>query len=105
MGHNLRSFASKDSAGVKSLILEILTKEYPLDKAAYSDSDLDKIGEVYGGKRNTFFVVEDSGRIVATAGIKEDSKDEALLRRLFVDSKHRKLGYGTELLKKAVEFP
>ena len=104
MKHKLRDFASKDAQGVKDLILEILAKEYPFDKGAYSDSDLDKIVEIYGGRRNAFFVIDDSGIIVGSAGVKEDSKDEALLRRLFVHPKHRKLGYGTELLKKAVEF-
>ena len=29
--------------------LNILSREYPFDKSAYSDSDLNKIGETYGG--------------------------------------------------------
>jgi N-acetylglutamate synthase and related acetyltransferases len=102
--HTLRVFTKKDADGVKDLILSILTKEYPFDKNAYSDSDLTRIDEVYGGKKDSFMVIEDGGDIVGTVGIKEDSKESALLRRLFVDLKHRKLGYGTELLNKAIEF-
>jgi len=104
MGHSLRQFEKEDAAGVKGLILSILAKEYPFDKSAYSDSDLDRIGEVYGGERESFFVIDEEGQIVGTAGIKEEAKDDALLRRLFVDANHRKHGYGTELLNKAVTF-
>lgn len=54
--------------------------------------------------KDSFMVIEDNGEIVGTVGVKEDAKDTALLRRLFVDLKHRKRGYGTELLNKAVDF-
>lgn len=102
--NTLRMFAKADSEGVKELILSILTKEYPFDKNAYSDSDLDKIYEVYGGEKDSFFVMEEDGLIVGTVGVKEDIDDSALLRRLFVDIKHRKKGYGSELLDDAISF-
>ncbi|OGW77582.1 MAG: hypothetical protein A3I73_05260 [Omnitrophica bacterium RIFCSPLOWO2_02_FULL_45_16] len=102
--NTLRIFTKADSEGVKELILSILTKEYPFDKNAYSDSDLDKIYEVYGGEKDSFFVMEEDGLIVGTVGVKEDSGNSALLRRLFVDIKHRKKGYGSELLDNAVSF-
>ncbi|MDP3804634.1 MAG: GNAT family N-acetyltransferase [Candidatus Omnitrophota bacterium] len=104
MHHSLRKFKSDDAKGVKELILGVLAREYPFDKSAYSDSDLDKINETYGGGRDSFFVLDEAGEVVGTVGVKEESKDEALLRRLFVDLKHRKRGYGTELLEKAVAF-
>lgn len=102
--HSLRKFTAKDAAGVRELILGVLAKEYPFDRSAYSDSDLDRIMETYGGDRDSFFVIDEAGQVVGTAGIKEESKEEALLRRLFVDLKHRRLGLGSELLKQAVEF-
>ena len=104
MDHTLRKFKDGDSEGVKKLILGILTKEYPFDKSAYSDSDLEKVGETYGGARDSFFVVTEEVDVAGTVGVKEESKDEALLRRLFVDLKHRKRGYGSELLEKAIAF-
>ncbi len=102
--HTLRTFNKNDAKGVKELILSVLTKEYPFDKNAYSDSDLDKISEVYGGEKDSFMVIEEDGSVVGTAGVKEDSKENALLRRLFVDVKHRRKGYGSELLEKAISF-
>ncbi|MDP3791922.1 MAG: GNAT family N-acetyltransferase [Candidatus Omnitrophota bacterium] len=102
--HKLRVFTKNDASGVKDLILSILTKEYPFDKNAYSDSDLDKIHEVYGGPKESFIVIEDDGGIAGTVGVKEDTENTALLRRLFVDLKHRRKGYGTQLLDKAIDF-
>lgn len=90
MDHTLRQFKKDDAKGVKDLILSILTGEYPFDKSAYSDSDLDRIGEIYGGQKESFFVIEAGGTIAGTVGIKEDSKETALLRRLFVDPKYRR---------------
>jgi len=104
MTHTLRQFKKEDAGGVKELILSILTREYPFDRSAYSDSDLDRIDEVYGGRKEKFFVMEQDGKIVGTVGVKEDAKDESLLRRLFVDPGHRKMGYGTQLLKTAITF-
>ena len=104
MSNSLRTFKKEDADGVKNLILNILAREYPFAKSAYSDSDLHTIAETYGGKRDSFFVIEEGGEIVGTVGIKEESHTEALLRRLFVDIKHRKKGYGSALLKKAIEF-
>ena len=100
----LRHFEKQDKDGVKDLILSVLMKEYPFDRSAYSDSDLEKIDEVYGGQKDSFLVMAEDGKIVGTVGIKGETKDEALLRRLFVDSNHRKLGYGTRLLRTAITF-
>ena len=104
MEYEIRPFSESDSIGVKDLILAVLTKEYPFDKSAYSDSDLDRIREVYGGPRDSFFVSERLGAIVGTVGIKEDEKDAALLRRLFVSLDYRKKGIGSRLLEIALQF-
>ena len=104
MSQMLRRFNKEDAKGVKDLILSILTQEYPFDKSAYSDSDLERIDEVYGGENESFFVVEEDGEIVGTVGVKGETESDALLRRLFVDLKHRRHGHGTQLLKKAIDF-
>lgn len=104
MPHRLRPFTPHDARDVKDLILSILSTEYPVDRSAYADSDLDHIGTVYGGKRETFFVAEEDGKVVGSVGIKEDSRDDALLRRLFVDPAYRKRGLGSALARTAIEF-
>jgi len=100
----VRPIAKDDYDKVKELILDILTKEYPFDRSAYSDSDLYDIGGTYKGERENFFILEDEGKIIGTVGIKEDSKDTALLRRLFVDTTERGKGYGATLMGEAVKF-
>jgi N-acetylglutamate synthase-like GNAT family acetyltransferase len=99
-----RQYRPEDSAGVKNLILSILEKEYPFDRSAYQDSDINDISGTYEGEGNAFFVIEKDKKIVGTAGIKRDTAESALLRRLFVDANYRKRGIGTALLKKAIEF-
>ncbi|MCM8761508.1 MAG: GNAT family N-acetyltransferase, partial [Candidatus Omnitrophica bacterium] len=74
------------------------------DKSSYSDSHLDRIGEKYGGSKDAFFGVEEDGAIVGTVGVKQETDEDALLRRLFVDPKHRRCGYGQALLETAVDF-
>ncbi|MEA3305457.1 MAG: GNAT family N-acetyltransferase [Candidatus Omnitrophota bacterium] len=100
----IRMFENKDADRVKGLIISILSKEYPFDKSAYENSDLSDIGRVYGGKRDVFFVMESAGKIVGTVGVKEDSKDTALVRRLFINPSYRRRGYGLLLLDKAVRL-
>ncbi len=100
----VRTFEVKDSDRVKNLIISVLTKEYPFDKSVYENSDLADISNSYGGKRDGFFVVESEGNILATIGIKEDSEDTALVRRLFVDPSCRRKGYGALLLDKGIRL-
>lgn len=100
----IRKFAENDGPRVKELILSILETEYPFDRKAYSDTDLENIGAAYGGPRDTFFVIEKENKIIATAGIKEDTKEIALLRRVFVDPNERRRGYGSQLLDETIKF-
>ena len=100
----IRKFTETDGPKIKELILSILEKEYPFDRKAYSDTDLENIYASYSGPRDTFFVIEKDGRIIATAGIKEDSGHIALLRRVFVDPDERRKGYGSNLLDETIKF-
>jgi len=98
----VRTFNEKDGSAVKDLIVSILTKEYPFDKGVYEDSDLADIARSYGEKRDCFLVVESDKKIIGTIGIKEDSQDTAIIRRLFVEPSCRRRGYGTLLLEKGI---
>ena len=100
----VREYRSEDSLGVKKLILSILEKEYPFDRSAYQDSDINDVSGTYGGEGNAFFVAEKDEKIVGTVGVKKDTSRNALLRRLFVKENYRKGGLGTMLLKKGIDF-
>lgn len=100
----IRTLTKDDQDGARELILSILTKEYPFDRSAYADSDLYDLLGTYNGPRDTFLVLEDGGQIIGTVGIKEESAELALLRRLFVNPTHRRKGYGQKLMNQALSF-
>ena len=84
MGHILREFKKDDAGSVRELILGILAKEYPFDKSAYSDSDIEKISQSYGGAKDAFFVIDEDSQIAGTVGVKMETGEDALLRaRIF----------------------
>lgn len=100
----VREYRAEDSVSVKNLILSILEKEYPFDKSAYQDSDINDITGTYSGEENHFFVSKKDGKITGVIGIKKDEGQRALVRRLFVEEVQRGKGQGTALLAKAIEF-
>jgi putative acetyltransferase len=100
----VRKYEPNDSVGVKNLILTILEKEYPFDRFAYKDTDINDISGTYGGEGNAFFVIDKNGKIVGTVGVKKETDTSALIRRLFVGQRYRRKGCGTDLLKAAIEF-
>ncbi len=100
----VKEYKSQDSESVRNLILSILKDEYPFDMNAYSETDINDITRVYGGEKNTFFVIKDEDKVVGTVGVKDESDKTALMRRIFVDKAYRKRGLGASLVKKAVGF-
>lgn len=100
----VRKLQKEDVEQVKDLILDILTKEYPFDRSAYSDSDLYDLMATYKGPREEFFVLENENNVIGTVGVKMDSRDTAILRRLFVDAGQRKKGLGAALVDEAMAF-
>ena len=89
---------------IKKFICHILHDELHLDLSSYPHSDLDAIGEAYGGNREVFYCLEDHGDVVGTVAVKNDDENVALLRRLFIDEKYRGRGLGRKLVEKALEF-
>ena len=100
----VREYKKEDSENVRNLIFSILEKEYPFDRIAYKDTDINDISGTYGGEGDKFFVAEKAEKVVGTIGVKQDASDTALIRRLFVSESHRKQGLGSALLKEAIAF-
>ncbi len=100
----IRGYTKKDQGQVKKLISGILGREFAIEDKAYRYCDLDSIDKSYGGKRDAFFVLDDSGKIIGTVAVKEESVKTAIIRRLFVDGTVRKNGYGGLLLDRAVDY-
>lgn len=101
---SIRKVESKDTAHVREVVEGILNTEFPSERAAYVYQDLDDPAAYYGGKRDVFYVAEKEGRIIGTIAVKEDDKNTALLRRVFVQKPYRGKGYGKRLLEEAMGF-
>ena len=69
-------------------------------------ADIDNFAEAYldGSERNAFWVAESDGEILGMIGVQEVRDDVAEMRRLRVDSGHRRRGVGTALLETALAF-
>ena len=100
----IRKFQEKDAAAVKDLVNSILFREFPLSSKAYQIDDVDSISKAYNGPKDVFYVMEEAGKVVGTAGVKEDTRQIALLRRVYVHSSCRGKGFGSILMDSAVDF-
>ncbi len=100
----IRRFKEQDKPQVIKLINSILKKEFSIPKETYSDFDINNIKDIYGGKRDLFLVAVIGNSVIGTIAIKEDDKNCALLRRVFVSPEFRGIGLGKKLIVKAIEF-
>ena len=100
----IRKFEEKDAAYVKELVNSILFKEFASSSKAYQIDDVDSIAKAYNGSRDIFYVIEENNKIIGTAGVKEDTKQAALLRRVYVHPNYRGKGYGSILMNSAIDF-
>ena len=99
---SIRKCEPSDQKAVKKLIVKILKEEFP--KEAATLQDLENISDSYGKLGETFFVAVSGDSIVGTVGIKREDERTAMLRRLFVNSEHRRQKVGTQLVERAIEF-
>lgn len=104
MNIKIRKFEKKDQAQVYKLILSILKKEFPLEQQTYSAIDLNDIQSNYGGKKDIFLVALVGNSVIGTIAVKEDDRNTALLRRIFVSPEFRGIGLGHKLIIRAIEF-
>lgn len=100
----IRKFQEKDALPVKELVNSILFKEFSLSSKAYQIDDVDSISKAYNGPRDVFYVMDENNKIVGTAGVKEDTKQVALLRRVYVLPSSRGKGVGSTLMNSAIDF-
>ncbi len=93
-----------DSTAVVDFINGILENEFSESYHHLAADDLDDVCKSYSGNRDMFLVLKDEGEIIGSVAVKEDAKEVALLRRLFIAPEHRKKGYGKLMVQKAIEF-
>lgn len=100
----IREYTEDQQKQVYSLILSIFELELPDVPAAGYLDDIYAIHDVYGGERNRFWTATIGKRVVGVIAIKEDSEDEAIMRRFFVSPVHRTQGVAKKLFNEVVGF-
>ena len=95
---------TQDEKAVIDFIDQSLKKEFPETYHHLDADDLNDLYNAYSGERDIFLVAKKDDSIVGTIAIKEENSEVALLRRLFVAAEYRSKGFGSALIKKAVDF-
>jgi len=101
---NITAISKSDEPVAAGFINGILESEYPDIVHHLAADDLDNLCDAYSGPRDLFLTVKQNDNIIGTIGIKEDSKEVALLRRFFIAPDYRNQGLGTVLVNKVIDF-
>ncbi len=99
----IQVFSSFMIPSVKYFILGVLASEgfaYDPEK----DFDLDDISVNYLEDGGIFYVASTNGRIVGTCAVIKRSEYKCEVKRLYVHKDFRRMGIGSKLLEKALEF-
>ena len=108
----IRKIQRKDNQQIAAVIRKVLTElNVPKVGTAYADPQLDFMFETYNEAKSVYFVIENEGKILGGAGVKQlenEEKNICELQKMYVLSDARNLGLGAKLiencLKKAIEF-
>lgn len=99
----IKVFSPLLNSSVKKFVVSVLTSEgfaYDIEK----DHDLNNISSNYLEDGGIFYMAFTEGRIIGTCAVKKRSEGECEVKRLYVHKDLRRMGIGSELLGKALEF-
>ena len=108
----IREIQKKDNVEIAAIVRNVLMEMgAPKIGTAYADPYLDSLFEVYAVPNAIYFVIENNGKIIGGAGVKQlDNSDENIceLQKMYFLPEARGLGLGIKLmnlcLEKATEF-
>lgn len=108
----IRKIQKQDNQQIAAVIRKVLIElNVPKVGTAYADPQLDFMFETYNEAQSVYFVIENDGKILGGAGVKQlenEEKNICELQKMYVLSDARNLGLGAKLiencLQKAVEF-
>jgi putative acetyltransferase len=108
----IREIQKQDNVEIAAIVRNVLMEMgAPKIGTAYADPYLDSLFEVYDVPKAIYFVVENNGKIIGGAGIKQlDNSEENIceLQKMYFLPEARGLGLGKKLmdlcLEKATEF-
>jgi putative acetyltransferase len=103
----IREIQSNDNVEIAAIVRNVLMEMgAPKVGTAYADPYLDSLFEVYAVPKAIYFVVENNGKIIGGAGIKQlDNSDENIceLQKMYLLPEGRGLGLGKLLIDNCIE--
>lgn len=103
----IREIQKKDNSAIAAIVRNVLMEMgAPKVGTAYADPYLDALFEVYAVPKAIYFVVENNGKIIGGAGVKQlDNSDENIceLQKMYFLPEARGLGLGKKLIDICIE--
>lgn len=96
-------YSPKFQKETKEFILNVW-KEFGFSYHQQWDFDLDDFYEFYIKNGGMFYILLLNEKIIGTMGIIKLENNIAELKRFYIDIKHRRKGFGSMLVTKALEF-
>ena len=104
----IRPIEKKDNPKVAKMIREVLVEQgAPKVGTAYEDKALDQLFETYDAERSCYFVLEDDGAILGSAGIAplaNTDRDVCELQKMYFDPTARGRGLGKQMIETCLNF-
>jgi putative acetyltransferase len=103
----IREIQKQDNVEIAAIVRNVLMEMgAPKVGTAYADPYLDSLFEVYAVPNAIYFVVENNGKIIGGAGVKQlDNSDENIceLQKMYFLPEARGLGLGKKLIDICIE--
>lgn len=104
----IRPIQQKDNPFVAQMIREVLVESgAPKVGTAYEDKTLDKMFEAYAEERSVYFVLEEAGKIIGSAGIAPlagEKEHICELQKMYFSAEARGRGLGKEMMEVCLAF-
>lgn len=104
----IRAIQERDNPIVAKMIREVLIETgAPKVGTAYEDPILDELFEAYAGKREEYFVMEEKGAVIGSAGIAPlagEKEKICELQKMYFSAMARGRGLGAKMIQTCLQF-
>ncbi|MAM18919.1 MAG: GNAT family N-acetyltransferase [Christiangramia sp.] len=104
----IREIQAEDNQQVRSLIREVLVEMgVPKVGTAYEDRSLDDMTKTYNAPKMAYFIVEENGKVIGSAGIAPLTgleEEYCELQKMYFLPEARGRGIGMEMMQHCLDF-
>jgi len=100
----VKPFKDSEQEKIKNFIVWVLEKEFTIKSEEYPEQDLDNLKKIYRQPGCIMLVAKEGEQLIGTVAVKDENREIALIRRLFIHPAYRRRGFGLVLLSRAIDF-